>query len=80
MPEADQEDGDFPIGPMPGFVFIEPACREMAARAWVAEIVMGSGEVPLTADTLSFCELMTQWLLNGTSRMSSKLSVVRAGA
>lgn len=75
--EPGQEDGDFPVDPMPGFIFIEPAHREMAARAWVADIVMASGEVPLNADTLSFCELMTKWLLNGATKSSNKLRVVR---
>ena len=75
--EPDQEDGDFPVDPMPGFIFIEPEYREMATRAWVAEIVMGSGEVPLKSDTLSFCEQMTQWLLSGASKSTNKLRVIK---
>jgi hypothetical protein len=76
--EANEEEGDFPVAPMPGFIFIEPEYREMATRAWVADVVMGSGEVPLKPDTLSFCELMTQWLLNGTSKpTSTKLRIIK---
>jgi hypothetical protein len=68
---------DFPVEPMPGFLFIESQYREIAARAWVAEIIMGSGEVPLKGDTLTFCELMTQWILNGTARTApNKLRVI----
>ena len=77
MRELDQEEGDFPVDPTPGFIFIEPEYREMATRAWVAEIVMGSGEVPLKSDTLGFCEQMTQWLLSGTSKSASKLRVIK---
>ena len=76
--DADPDEGDIHVDPMPGFIVIEPDYREMATRAWVAEIVMGSGEVPLKPDTLGFCELMTQWLLNGAGKpASTKLRVIK---
>ena len=75
------DDDDFPIEAMPGFLFIESDYREIAARAWVAETVLSSGEVPLKADTLTFCELMTQWILNGVSKSQpNKLRVVKDSA
>ena len=79
MTFRDDDGGDdFPVDAMPGFLFIEPQYRDVAARAWVAEIVMGSGDVPLTADTLNFCELMTQWILNGASKSTAnKLRVIK---
>jgi hypothetical protein len=79
MTHLDEDEGeDFPIDPMPGFLFIEPQYRDPAVRSWVAAIVLGSGEVPLTADTLNFCELMTQWILNGASMSApNKLRVIK---
>ena len=79
---AREGDGDdFPLEAMPGFLFIESGYRDIAARAWVAEIVLGSGEVPLKAETLSFCELLTQWILNGASgAQPNKLRVIKDGA
>ena len=79
MAEREKSGDDFPLDPMPGFLFIESEYREGAARAWVAEIVIGSGEVPLKPDTLSFCELMTQWLLHGAAKPApNKLRVIDA--
>ena len=82
--EIDSDEGDigddFPVESMPGFLFIDSDYREVAARAWVAEIVLESGEVPLKPDTLSFCELMTQWILHGASKSpSNKLRVIKEG-
>jgi len=77
----DDAGDDFPIDPMPGFLFVESDYRDAAARAWVAEMVLGSGEVPLKPDTLNFCELMTQWVLNGAAKVpTNKLHVVKDGA
>jgi hypothetical protein len=76
--EEDDDGEEFPVEPMPGFLFIEAQYRDAAARSWVAEIVLGSGEVPLTPDTLNFCELMTQWILNGSSKDApNKLRVIK---